>query len=112
MAWKYDLLADRVEHLRETGAAMDFYAGPVTHDAHQFLYDTLFRAVVTESLLLGMLSPLYLLGCEAQRRTVSLACASRTGRRLYGKKVLAARHSGGSGGPGCGILLHSTRLLH
>ena len=89
MAWKYALLAERVEHLHKTGAAMDLYAGPVTHDAHQFLYDTLFRAIVTESLLLGMLSMLYLLGCEEQRRTVSLICASRTGRRLYGKKVLA-----------------------
>lgn len=89
MKWKYDLLAERVEHLSKTGAAMDLYAGPVTHDAHQFLYDTLFRAVVTESLLLGMLSQLYLLGCEEQRRTVLQVCASRTGRRLYGKKVLA-----------------------
>lgn len=89
MAWKYSLLAERVKHLSGTGAAMDLYAGPVTHDAHQFLYDTLLRAVVTESLLLGMLSMLYLLGCEEQRRTVSLICASRAGRRLYGKKVLA-----------------------
>lgn len=89
MKWKYDLLAERVEHLSKTGAAMDLYAGPVTHDAHQFLYDTLFRAVVTEALLLGMLSQLYLLGCEEQRRTVLQVCASRTGRRLYGKKVLA-----------------------
>lgn len=89
MKWKYALMAERVEHLSGTGAAMDLYAGPVTHDAHQFLYDTLFRAVVTEALLLGMLSQLYLLGCEEQRRTVSLICASRTGRRLYGKKVLA-----------------------
>lgn len=89
MGWKYSLLAKRVKHLSGTGAAMDLYAGPVTHDAHQFFYDTLFRAVVTEALLLGMLSMLYLLGCEEQRRTVSLICASRTGRKLYGKKVLA-----------------------
>lgn len=89
MKWKYALMAERVKHLSETSAAMDLYAGPVTHDAHQFLYDTLFRAVVTEALLLGMLSMLYLLGFEGQRRTVSLVCASRTGRRLYGQKVLA-----------------------
>lgn len=89
MKWKYALMAKRVEHLSGTGAAMDLYAGPVTHGAHQFLYDTLFRAVVTEALLLGMLSMLYLLGCEEQRRTLSLICASRTGRKLYGKKVLA-----------------------
>ena len=89
MSWKYTLLAGRAAHLSGTGAAMDLYAGPVTHDAHQFLYDTLFRAVVTESLLVGMLSMLYLLGFEGQRRTVSLICASRSGRKLYGKKVLA-----------------------
>ena len=89
MSWKYTLLAERAAHLSGTGAAMDLYAGPVTHDAHQFLYDTLFRAVVTESLLVGMLSMLYLLGFEGQRRTVSLICASRSGRKLYGKKVLA-----------------------
>lgn len=89
MEWKYALLTERVAHLSGTGAAMDLYAGPVTHDAHQFLYDTLFRTVVTESLLLGMLSMLYLLGCEEQRRTVSLICSSRSGRKLYGKKVLA-----------------------
>lgn len=89
MSWKYELLAERAAHLSGTGAAMDLYAGPVTHDAHQFLYDTLFRAVVTESLLLGMLSMLYLLGFEGQRRTVSLICSSRSGRKLYGKKVLA-----------------------
>ena len=89
MSWKYTLLAERAAHLSGTGAAMDLSAGPVTHDAHQFLYDTLFRAVVTESLLVGMLSMLYLLGFEGQRRTVSLICASRSGRKLYGKKVLA-----------------------
>ena len=89
MSWKYTLLAERAAHLSGTGAAMDLYAGPVTHDAHQFLYDTLFRAVVTESLLVGMLSMLYLLGFEGQRRTVSLICGSRSGRKLYGKKVLA-----------------------
>ena len=89
MSWKYTLLAERAAHLSGTGAAMDLYAGPVTHDAHQFLYDTLFRAVVTESLLVGMLSMLYLLGFEGQRRTVSLICASRSRRKLYGKKVLA-----------------------
>ncbi len=30
MAWKYDLLTARVEHLAQTDAAMDLYAGPAT----------------------------------------------------------------------------------
>ena len=61
MTWKYALLADRVNHLSHTGAAMDFYAGPVTHDAHQLLYDTLLRVVTAEAGILGMLSMLHLL---------------------------------------------------
>lgn len=89
MAWKYRLLAGRAAHLGETGAAMDLYAGPVTHDAHQFLYNTLLRSVLTESAILAMLSVLYLLGYERQRRTELLTCASRTGRGLYRRKVLA-----------------------
>lgn len=90
MAWKYDLLTDRVEHLSETDAAMDLYAGPVTHDAHQILYNSLFRAVAIEAAMLGMLSVLYLLSCEEQRRTVSLVCSSRAGRRLYRKRCWRA----------------------
>ena len=30
MTWKYDLLASRVEHLAQTDAALDLYAGPAT----------------------------------------------------------------------------------
>ena len=37
MTWKYDLLASRVEHLAQTDAALDLYAGPATYGSHQFL---------------------------------------------------------------------------
>ena len=89
MARKYTLLMERVEHLSEAGAAMDLYAGPITQQAHQFLYNSLFRAITIEAAMLGMLSILYLLGYEEQQRTISLTCASCTGRRLYRQKVLA-----------------------
>ena len=89
MVRKYSLLVGRVERLSETGAAMDLYAGPVTQQAHKFLYGSLFPAIAMEAAILGMLSMLYLLSYEEQRRTVSLACSSRTGRRLYRQKVLA-----------------------
>jgi len=92
MAWKYRLLEGRVEHLSETGAAMDFYAGPLndlTHDSFQFLFGTLTRAIVLESAVLGMLGMLYLLGYEDMNRTGQQVYASRAGRRVCRTKVLA-----------------------
>lgn len=87
MERKYDRLAERVAHLSETGAAMDWYGGPVTQNVHQFLYGVLMRAVLTEGPVLGMLSMLFLLGYENQQRTAAVY-ASRTGRRLCRWKVL------------------------
>ena len=89
MEWKYGQLAERIAHLSETGAAMDWYSGPITHYVHQFLYGTLMRAVLTEGAVLGMLSMLFLLGYENQQRTAAGVYASRTGRRLCRCKVLA-----------------------
>lgn len=90
MTWKYELLAERVERLAETDAAMDLYAGPATRSSHQFLFDTLFRSVLCEGLIAAMLATLYLLGYEETRRTEGLVCSARTGRRLRRIKVLAA----------------------
>ena len=56
MERKYERLAERIAHLSETGAAMDWYGGPVTQNIHQFLYGVLMRAVLTERAVLGMLS--------------------------------------------------------
>ena len=89
MERKYNRLAERVVHLSETGAAMDLYGGPMTHYVHQFLYGTLMRAVLTEGVVLGMLSMLFLLGYENQQRTAAGVYATRTGRKLCGCKILA-----------------------
>lgn len=92
MVWKYRLLEDRLDHLAQSGAAMDLYAGPLdnlTHDSFQFLFGSLMRAILTESSLLGMLAVLYLLGHEDICRTTQQVYASRTGRRLCRVKVLA-----------------------
>lgn len=90
LAWKYDLLQGRVEHLADTGAALDLYAGPATHGSHQFLFNTLIRAVVTEGILAGVLSTIWLTGCEGVWRTGGQLCATRTGRKLWRVKLLAA----------------------
>ena len=89
MERKYERLAERIAHLSETGAAMDWYSGPITHYVHQFLYGTLMRAVLTEGAVLGMLSMLFLLGYENQQRTAAGVYASRTGRKLCRWKALA-----------------------
>ena len=90
MEWKYDLLAARVDHLARTDAGMDLYAGPVTQGGHQFLFGTLMRSILGEAAIAAMLGTLYLLGYEGIHKTESLACASRTGRRLRRTKVLAS----------------------
>ena len=68
MTWKYGLLAERVEHLSQTDAALDLYAGPATYGSHQFLFGALFRAILGESAILAMLGTLYLLGYEGCTR--------------------------------------------
>ena len=90
MAWKYDTLSSRVDHLARTDAGMDVYAGPVTQGSHQFLFGTLMRSILGEAGIAAMLGTLYLLGYEKMHQTESLACASRTGRRLRKVKVLAS----------------------
>ena len=90
MEWKYDLLAARVDHLARTNAGMDLYAGPVTQGSHQFLFGTLLRSILGEAAIAAMLGTLYLLGYEGMQKTESLACASRTGRRLRRTKVAAS----------------------
>ena len=55
MTWKYGLISERVEHLARNDAALDLYAGPATHGSHQFLFGTLFRAILGESAILAML---------------------------------------------------------
>ena len=89
MERKYERLTERVAHLSETGAAMDWYGGPVTQNVHQFFYGILMRAVLTEGAVLGMLSMLFLLGYESQQRTAAGVYVSRTGRKLCRYKVLA-----------------------
>ena len=86
---KYEQTALRVKALAESGAGMDLYAGPITHDSHQFLFGTLLRAVTAEGVLLGALAVLYLLSCEDITHTAGLLCASRAGRQQWRAKAAA-----------------------
>lgn len=86
---KYEKIAERTQALAESGAGMNLYAGPLTHDSHRFLFGTLLRAITAEGALMGSLAALYLLGCEDITRTAGLLCASRAGRRQWQCKAVA-----------------------
>ncbi len=86
---KLQQVAERAEHLAETGAAMDFFAGPVTEEANGVLYKIFFKALLTEGILLGILAMLSLMEHEQVSRTAAAVCSSRVGRRLWRTKVLA-----------------------
>lgn len=87
---KYALLQPRVEHLAESGAALDFYVGDATYESHQFLFGSLVRAVLAETGICAMLVVLYLMGYEQMNGTAGQVCASRTGRKLWWNKLSAA----------------------
>lgn len=89
MQSKYEKLSARIAELAESNASLDLYAGPMTHDSHQFLFGTLLRAISAESCILAALAVLYLFGYEKLNRTELTACVSRTGRRLWRTKTAA-----------------------
>ncbi len=88
--WKYDLLSKRVEQLAQKDAAMDFYAGPVTQEVHQFLFGTLIRSILAQAAVAAMLGTLYLMGYERIHRTAGTLYTTHTGRKILGIKVGAA----------------------
>ena len=85
---KYTLVAERIAELTASGAGMELYAADMTYASHQFLFDTLLRAVTAEAVITGVLAALYLTGCENVSHTVSLLCSSRAGRRQWLWKAL------------------------
>lgn len=89
MDWKLQHVALRAEHFARTGAAMDFFAGPVTLEANTVIYRYFFKALLSEGVVLGVLSMLFLLDYERNSRTSAAVCACRKGRKLWRTKVLA-----------------------
>ena len=77
MDWKLQRVALRAEHLTQAGAAMDFFAGPVTEQANAVIYKIFFKALLSEGIVLGILSMLFLLDHERNNRTTAVVCTSR-----------------------------------
>lgn len=85
---KYALVSERITELASSGAGMELYVADMTYTSHQFLFNTLLRAMTAEAVITGVLAALYLTGCESVSRTESLLCSSRAGRRQWLWKAL------------------------
>lgn len=94
MEKKYDLLQSSINRLSNTNAAMDFYAGPFTHYIHQMLFGKIIKAIVMESMIVALLSALYIMGYERFYNTENALMTSRIGRRIINWKFIAAIISG------------------
>lgn len=98
MAAKYAALESRRTALSQSGASLALYAGPVSHELHQFLHGRYFRALTAEGAVGGMLGMLYLLHYERLHHTVQTVYVSRSGRRRVLVRKLAAGALGAAGG--------------
>lgn len=90
MERKYQALQVRVDHLAATGAALDLYAGPYTHDVHQLLFGRLMPAVIGEGALAGIAAALLLQEVERMAGTRQMLFSSAVGRRIMLVKLACA----------------------
>lgn len=89
MTTKYEKLQASVDKLSKQNASLSVYAAGMTHDLHQLLFSSLFRAITTEACLLAILMMLYALGFEAQNRTELIVYSTRRGRNTQASKLVA-----------------------
>ena len=103
---KYQALQARVDHLAATGAALDLYAGPYTHDVHQLLFGRLMPAVIGEGALAGIAVALLLQEVERMAGTRQMLFSSAIGRRIMPVKLACAAAVGFA----CYVLLAAATL--
>lgn len=89
MTTKYEMLQASVNELNDQNASLSVYAAGMTHDLHQLLFSSIFRAITTEACLLAILMMLYALGFEAQNRTELIVYSTRRGRNAQRGKLWA-----------------------
>lgn len=87
---KYEGLQNRVDHLAQIKADMDLYAGPLTDQSYTNLFGTLLKAISGESCIIAMLLTLYLLGYERNAKTDLFFNSTKTGRKLFRRKLVVS----------------------
>lgn len=87
---KYLEVQNLVDHLADTQADMDLYAGPITPKSHGNLFGTLLQSISAELCLLAMMVTIYLFGYEKMVKTDMYFASTKVGRKLASCKVLTA----------------------
>ena len=87
-------LQDRVVQIKTDGEKDTLFFPGTVYQVHSFLYDTLFRAIVMESAILGALAMFFAVNYEFTHGTQNLAYTSRRGRRLTADQFRAAMLAG------------------
>ena len=87
-------LQDRVVQIKTDGEKDTLFFPGTVYQVHSFLYDTLFRAIVMESAILGALAIFFAVNYEFTHGTQNLAYTSRRGRRLTADQFRAAMLAG------------------
>lgn len=87
---KYATLQGRIDHLAQTGVALDLYAGPVTHNLHQTVFGSLMPAVMAEAALIGAATVLLLHEMERVSGMRQTLFSSACGRRVVLVKLVCA----------------------
>lgn len=83
-------LQDRMTQIRRTGEQDTLFFPGTVYGMHGFLYDTLFRAIIAESAVLGVLVVFGTVNYEFAHGTQSLAYTSRRGRRFAADQFRAS----------------------
>lgn len=87
-------LQDRVAQIKTDGEKDTLFFPGTVYQVHSFFYDTLFRAIIMESAILGALAMFFAVNNEFTHGTQNLAYTSRRGRRLTTDQLRAAMLTG------------------
>ena len=78
----YAKLQQRVEQIRQDGEMDTLFFPGTTYAMHSFLYNTLFKSILMESAILGVLVMLYSVSFEFMHGTQALTYTTQRGRML------------------------------
>jgi hypothetical protein len=94
MRKKYAELQNAVNEKASRGDGLFLYFAGSTYRMHQNLFNAVMFALLTEGILISILTTLFALGYENVNRTEHVIYASKTGRRIAVKKLIAALTAG------------------
>lgn len=86
---KYEGLQERIRELAASDASLSLNAAGMTKPLWEELFERLCKILLTQGLLLAVLTALYVCGSEKMNRTACLVYTSHRGRRIQREKAAA-----------------------